>query len=156
VQGVKAVRQTETLKNANSGRENLANVGAAGGRAGRPVRRHVAFGLSIVAGGFTLMGALPDPGLRSADPWRSSMNGQFAPPPPPNAVALDDAGGSDRLRLRLQQISLTTVTILITTWCVTLGTIPAVVSITVAKHVLVAILVMGLGIDREIERPTTD
>jgi hypothetical protein len=71
-------------------------------------------------------------------------------------VGLDDTGGSDRLRLRLQQVSLTTATVLVTTWCVTLGPVAAVVSLTIAKHILVAILVMGLGIDQELEPPTTD
>jgi hypothetical protein len=70
-----------------------------------------------------------------------------APPRPPLLVGLDDHGGSDRLRLRLHQISLTAVTVGVTAWCVTLGAIPAVLSLAVAKHILVAILVMGLGVD---------
>ena len=68
-------------------------------------------------------------------------------PPGPPLVALADRGGSDRLRLRLHQVSLSAVTILVTAWCVTLGAIPAVISLSIAKHVLVAILVMGLGVD---------
>jgi hypothetical protein len=35
----------------------------------------------------------------------------------------------------------------VTAWCVTLGAVPAILSISIAKHVLVAILVMGLGVD---------
>jgi hypothetical protein len=69
-----------------------------------------------------------------------------APPEPP-AVALADPGGSDRLRLRLHQIAWSTVTVLITAWCVTLGALPAIISISLAKHILVAILVMDLGVD---------
>jgi len=69
------------------------------------------------------------------------------PPTPPVLVGLSDNDGSDRLRLRLHQISLTAVTIGLTSWCVTLGAVPAILSLCVAKHVLVAILVMGLGVD---------
>jgi hypothetical protein len=69
------------------------------------------------------------------------------PPAPPVLVGLTDYDGSDRLRLRLHQISLTTVTVGLTAWCVTLGAVPAILSLCVAKHILVAILVMGLGVD---------
>jgi hypothetical protein len=57
------------------------------------------------------------------------------------------------LYFRLWQLTLTALTVLITTWFCTLGPIPAILAIMVAKHVLVAILVMGLGVDkpREIE-----
>jgi hypothetical protein len=73
---------------------------------------------------------------------------QIAPPRVPPAVALDDSDGLHRLRLRLWQWWLTLVTVLITTWLVSLGPIPAVIAIVTAKHVLVAILVMGMGVDR--------
>ncbi|HEX4588812.1 MAG TPA: hypothetical protein VH120_02705 [Gemmataceae bacterium] len=73
-------------------------------------------------------------------------------PPYPPPVALADPGGSDRLRLRLHQVTLSAVTVLATAWCITLGTIPALISLSIAKHVLVAILVMGLGVD-EPQRP---
>ena len=39
-------------------------------------------------------------------------------------------------------------TILVTAWLVTLGPLPAVLALVTAKHVLVAILVMGLGVDK--------
>jgi hypothetical protein len=39
------------------------------------------------------------------------------------------------------------VTVLATGWICTLGVIPAILAILVAKHVLVAILLMGLGLD---------
>jgi hypothetical protein len=68
-------------------------------------------------------------------------------PPAPPPVALANPDGSDRLRLRLHQVTLTAVTVLATAWCVTLGIVPAVISLSIAKHVLVAILVMGLGVD---------
>jgi hypothetical protein len=71
----------------------------------------------------------------------------MVPPEPPAVVGLGDDGGSQRLRLRLHQVTLTTITVLVTAWCVTLGAVPAILSISIAKHVLVAILVMGLGVD---------
>ncbi len=69
-------------------------------------------------------------------------------PPSPPLVALADRGGSDRLRMRLHQVALSTVTVLATAWCVTLGAVPAIISLSIAKHILVAILVMGLGVDK--------
>jgi hypothetical protein len=74
------------------------------------------------------------------------------PPAPPLPVALADGGGPDRLRLRMHQVTLSAVTVLVTAWCVTLGTVPAVISLSIAKHILVAILAMGLGVD-EPRRP---
>jgi hypothetical protein len=72
---------------------------------------------------------------------------QLAPPPSPPAVALD---GDDRLRrvhFRLWQLVLTALTIFVTGWFVSMGPVPAILALLVAKHVLVAILVMGLGVD---------
>jgi hypothetical protein len=72
----------------------------------------------------------------------------MAPPPAPPRVALDDDDGFGRVRLRLSQLWLTFVTILITAWLITLGhPVPAIIALVTAKHVLVAILVMGLGVD---------
>ena len=73
-------------------------------------------------------------------------------PPVPPPVALTDGDGHDRLRLRLHQVTLSAATVLVTAWCVTLGTVPAVISLSIAKHILVAILAMGLGVD-EPRRP---
>lgn len=70
------------------------------------------------------------------------MNG-IAPPRAPAPVATGGNDGSRRLQLRLQKISLSTLTLAATAWCVTLGPIPAILSCAVAKHLLVAFLVMG-------------
>jgi hypothetical protein len=73
---------------------------------------------------------------------------RLAPPPPPVLdllVAEDD--GRRRLRVRLLLLWATLLTVLATAWVCTLGPIPAVFAIVTAKHVLVAILVMGLGVD---------
>ena len=69
----------------------------------------------------------------------------LVPPEPPLLVGLGDGDDSRQLRLRLHQITLTTITVLLTAWCVTLGTVPAVLSLAVAKHILVAVYMMGLG-----------
>lgn len=74
------------------------------------------------------------------------------PPLPPRArpVSLaDDDGPSPmgRFRLRLIQVTATIITVLLTCWLCTLGAIPAIIGLSVAKHILVAILVMGLGVD---------
>ena len=70
------------------------------------------------------------------------MNG-IAPPRTPAPVATGGNDGSRRLQLRLQKISLSTLTVAATAWCITLGPIPAVLSCAVAKHLLVAFLIMG-------------
>jgi len=67
-------------------------------------------------------------------------------PPPPVLVALDDRN-PDRLNVRLKQLSWTTVTVAATAWVCTFGMVPAVLALCVAKHVLVAIVTMGLGVD---------
>jgi hypothetical protein len=71
----------------------------------------------------------------------------MAPPPAPPRVALDDDDRFGRVRLRLWQLWLTLVTVLITVWLITLGPIPAIIAVITAKHVLVAILIMGLAVD---------
>jgi hypothetical protein len=71
----------------------------------------------------------------------------LAPPPAPPRVAQGDNDEVKRFRLRLVQVLATLVTVLVTAWLCTLGVIPAILAVMVAKHVLVAILVMGLGVD---------
>lgn len=71
----------------------------------------------------------------------------LAPPPRTPRIGLDDNDDLKRLRLRMTQILATIVTVLITGWLCTFGAIPAILALMTAKHVLVAILVMGLGVD---------
>ena len=73
---------------------------------------------------------------------------ELAPPPAPPRVALTDRP-QDNTRLKLRLITYTAVTVFLTAWFCTMGPIPAVLALVVAKHVLVAILAMGLGVDRE-------
>ncbi len=75
---------------------------------------------------------------------------QLAPPPlPPILVITADDDGAQRLRTRLVLLWATLVTTLVTAWLCTLGPIVAVVAIVTAKHVFVAILVMGMGVDAQ-------
>jgi hypothetical protein len=71
----------------------------------------------------------------------------LAPPPAPPRVALGDDDRTRKFRLRVTQVLATLVTLLVTAWACCLGPIPAIVALCTAKHVLVAILVMGLGVD---------
>lgn len=64
-------------------------------------------------------------------------------PPPPR---LDTPDAPD-LRRQLQMLLVSGFTILATVWCCTLGWLPAILSLLVAKHVLVAVLLMGLNCD---------
>jgi hypothetical protein len=75
------------------------------------------------------------------------MASLLAPPPAPPRVAQADNDDVRRFRLRLMQILATAITVLVTAWLCTLGAIPAILGLMVAKHILVAILVMGLGVD---------
>jgi hypothetical protein len=72
---------------------------------------------------------------------------QLAPPGPPTLVGVTDDDRRRRLRFRLWQTSLTVLTLFITAWFVSMGPIPAILALLVAKHVLVAILLMGMGVD---------
>lgn len=71
----------------------------------------------------------------------------IAPPRMPPATCLGDDDRLGRTRLRLWQLGWSSVVILVTVWMMTLGYIPGIVAILTAKHILVAILVMGLGVN---------
>ena len=73
---------------------------------------------------------------------------QLAPPPFSNVrIAIADDDGNRRLRVRLVLWWATFITTAITAWLCTLGPVAAVIALVTAKHVLVAILVMGLDAD---------
>jgi hypothetical protein len=72
---------------------------------------------------------------------------RIAPPAPPFRVTLADDDALRRFHLRLWLIWMTLLTVLVTAWLVSLGTVPAVIGLVTAKHVLVAILVRGLEVD---------
>ncbi len=69
------------------------------------------------------------------------------PPKPPALVATGDDGRFERLRFRLWQLTWTMVTVFATVWICLLGVpLLAIIAIAVAKHVLVALLIIGLDI----------
>lgn len=77
----------------------------------------------------------------------------LAPPPRTPRVALGDNDDLSRLRMRMTQILASIITILVTGWLCTFGAIAAILALMTAKHILVAILVMGLGVDgQRVER----
>jgi hypothetical protein len=61
-------------------------------------------------------------------------------------VALTDSDGLRRLQFRIWQVFITVVTVLATAWLVLLGPIPAIIALATAKHILVAVLCMGLDL----------
>lgn len=71
----------------------------------------------------------------------------LAPPPLPPRVSISDDDGPRDFRLRMTRVTATLVTLLLTAWVCSFGAIPAIIALSVAKHVLVAILMMGTGID---------
>jgi len=71
----------------------------------------------------------------------------IAPPPAPRAVGGADDDRMRRFRRRLTLVMASSVTVVATAWACTLGVLPAIIALMVAKHVLVAILMMGLGVD---------
>ncbi len=71
----------------------------------------------------------------------------LAPPPRPPEIGLMERPNG-RIRRNLRLMSWTSITVFLTAWFCTMGPIPAIVSLVVAKHILVAILVMGLDVDR--------
>jgi hypothetical protein len=80
---------------------------------------------------------------------------QLAPPQPPPVLTFDEGENIRRLRFRLWQLMMTALTILATAWACKFfwvpphGWIVGLTALFIAKHVLVAILVMGLGVDRQ-------
>jgi hypothetical protein len=77
----------------------------------------------------------------------------MAPPQPPPLVTFADGDGMKRVRFRLWQILMAAATIFVTTWFCTFGIIPAILALMVAKHVLVAILIMGMDMPFEQQGP---
>lgn len=71
----------------------------------------------------------------------------IAPPPAPPFASTGDDDRMRRFRKRLTLVMAASVTVVATGWSCTLGILPAILALMVAKHVLVAILMMGLGVD---------
>jgi hypothetical protein len=73
----------------------------------------------------------------------------IAPPPAPPVIGAADDDRMHRFRRRLTLVMAASVTVLATGWTCTLGVLPAIIALCVAKHILVAILMMGLGVDAQ-------
>lgn len=76
---------------------------------------------------------------------------------PPQPAALGDEGPLQRVHFRLWQIVMTGGTILLTGWFFSLGAVPGIIALLFAKHVLVAILAVGLHLPppKKTEPPKT-
>lgn len=61
-----------------------------------------------------------------------------------------------RIRARSVQVSATFVTVVASSWLCTLGLLWALIGLLLAKHILVAILLMHVGLDRETAHPEID
>jgi hypothetical protein len=77
------------------------------------------------------------------------MSQLMAPPPKSPPVALADDDRLRQLANRIRTVFLSLVTILATAWFFRLGVVPGVLAAMVAKHILVAILTMRLGVDKD-------
>lgn len=75
----------------------------------------------------------------------------IAPPLPPLRIGHGDEGHLARLKRRMWQVNLSAAIVVATAWCFTLGSIPGIIALVVAKHLLVAILAMGLGVDAPVD-----
>jgi len=76
----------------------------------------------------------------------------LSPPPHTPRVAVAERPNG-RLRFRMNLVLLASATVLLTAWFCTMGAIPGVIAVIVAKHILVALLAMGVGIDRRRTAP---
>jgi hypothetical protein len=70
----------------------------------------------------------------------------LAPPPAPPVVVTTDHYDRRRFRVRTVKLVVTLVTVLISAWLFTLGTLIGILGLLVAKHVLVAVFLMGSGV----------
>ena len=74
------------------------------------------------------------------------------PPEPP--ATFSDEGPLQRVHFRLWQIVMMAVTVLLTGWFFSMGAVPGIIALLFAKHVLVAILAMGLHLP-PVKRPAS-
>ncbi len=71
----------------------------------------------------------------------------LAQPPLPPGVSFSDDDRMRRLRLRLVQVMASSITIVGTVWLCMLDAIVGIIGLMVAKHILVAVLMMEVGVD---------
>jgi hypothetical protein len=76
--------------------------------------------------------------------------------PPLKPPALSDENPLQRVRFRLWQIVMTGFTLLLTAWFFTISVLAGIIAVLVAKHILVAILAVGLHLPpKRSEQPPT-
>ena len=66
-----------------------------------------------------------------------------------------ESDGLRRIKFRLWQILMAGITLVLSAWFCTFGVIPAIITLLVAKHVLVAIVVAGLNLPGGPQNETT-
>ena len=67
--------------------------------------------------------------------------------PPRKTLALGyDSEGVRRVQFRIWQILMAGITLILSAWFCSFGVFPAIITLMVAKHVLVAVLVVGLDL----------
>ncbi len=71
------------------------------------------------------------------------------PPLESRPLRMDESPPLRRIHFRLWQIGLSSVTVLITGWCYTLGPLAGITATLIAKHVLVAIIAAGLDLQND-------
>ncbi len=71
------------------------------------------------------------------------------PPMRPPGVGYTDSDGIWRVQFRLWQIFMSAITLVLSAWFCSFGVFPAIITLMVAKHVLVAILVVGLDLPKK-------
>ena len=67
------------------------------------------------------------------------------PPVNPPGLGYTDSDDVRRIKFRLWQIAMAAGTLVISAWFCTLGILATIITLLVAKHILVAILVAGLN-----------
>ena len=69
---------------------------------------------------------------------------QLNPPLPPSPAIVGGDDSRKHLKFRLWQLLMSTLTILVAVWFTTYGPVPGILAWVVAKHIFVALLMMGL------------
>ena len=80
---------------------------------------------------------------------------QLAPPRLNGSLPVTYDDGLRRVHFRLWQILMTAITVLVTGWFMSFGLLSAILALMVAKHVLVAILAVGLHLPAIEPQPST-
>jgi hypothetical protein len=72
------------------------------------------------------------------------MSRALVPPPNRSGLGLTGNDGLSRVEFRLWQILMAGIALSVSGWFCTMGVIPAIITVFITKHVIVAIVVAGL------------